>query len=231
MTDLQPMPALTADQLAALREDIAENGIRVPVVVDQHDRVLDGHNRRAIADELGIECPTITQIVADDDEAWSVAVTLNCARRHLTSEQKRTIISEELRRRPDDSDRAIARRVGCDHKTVGVVRRAGEGGEIPHAAPTMSRAEAEERTKQTREALDKFFYSLVDAAIAMRRDGLSISQTVAEVERFRRELYRDCRTKFPLNDDVSSAWEEVTDQRFDAVVEMLLEAEIEAVGS
>lgn len=229
MTDFQPMPPLSDEQYAALRDSIAAEGVTVPVVLDQHGRILDGHNRAEIAAALGINYPTVVRRVADDDAAWRVAVELNCARRHLTSEQKRAIIAEELRRCPDDSDRAIAKRVGCDHKTVGAVRRS-QGGEIPQP-PKMDRAEAEERTRQTRDALDKFFYSLVDAAIAMRRDGLSISQTVAEVERFRRELYRECRTKFPLNDDVSAAWEEITDQRFDAVVEMLLEAEIEAVGS
>lgn len=229
MTDFQPMPALSVEQFAALRDDIAENGIRVPVVVDQHGRVLDGHNRMAIATELGIECPTITQTVSDDDEAWSVAVTLNCARRHLTSEQKRAIIAEELLRCPDDSDRAIARRVGCDHKTVGAVRRTTAGGEIPHRTQ-MDRAAAEKSTQQAREALDKFFRSLVDAAIEMRRGGFTVAQVVSELERLRRELYRESRSRFPVDAEIDRFWEEITDQRFDAVVEMLIEAEQEVIS-
>lgn len=129
---LQPMPDLTPEQYDALRVDIAAHGILVPVVVDQHGRVLDGHNRRRIADELGVECPTVVQQVADDSEALDLAVALNCARRHLTREQVREVIAAEIARRPDDSDRAIARRVGCDHKTVAAVRRGGPSGEIPH---------------------------------------------------------------------------------------------------
>lgn len=132
--EFQPMPDLTDDQLDALRADIAKNGIIVPVVVDQHGRVLDGHNRRAIAAELGIDCPVEIRHVGDDDEAADLALALNCARRHLTQEQRRELIRNELVRRPEDSDRAIGRRVGCDHKTVGAVRRA-QGGEIPHPAP------------------------------------------------------------------------------------------------
>jgi ParB-like chromosome segregation protein Spo0J len=60
----QPMPDLTPGQYDALRDDIARNGVLVPVVVDQHGRILDGHNRKRIADELGVECPTATHKVS-----------------------------------------------------------------------------------------------------------------------------------------------------------------------
>jgi len=125
---IQPMPELSPDQLDALKADIMKNGIRVPVVKDQHGRVIDGHNRAAIADELGIHVPVEIITIADDEAAYETALTLNCARRHLTREQIRALIGTEIQRRPGDSDRAIARRIGCDHKTVGSVR----GGEIPH---------------------------------------------------------------------------------------------------
>ncbi len=118
---LQPMPELTAEQYDALKDDIGLRGVIVPVVHDQHGRVVDGHNRTAIADELGIDCPVET-ITVTDDEAADLAVTLNCARRHLSREQTRHVIAGEIARRPDDSDRAIARRVGCSPSTVGAVR-------------------------------------------------------------------------------------------------------------
>lgn len=133
-THFQPMPDLTAEQLDALEADIRARGVLVPIVVDQHGRIIDGNNRAAIAAKLGIDCPREVREVADDDEAHDLALTLNCARRHLTSEQKRTLIAAELERRPQDSNRAIARRVGCDHKTVAAVRR---GGEIPQASTTV----------------------------------------------------------------------------------------------
>jgi hypothetical protein len=127
----QPMPELTPDEYAALRDDIAARGILVSVVVDQHGRLIDGHHRRRVCDELGVDCPTTVRHVADDNEALDIAVAVNAARRHLTREQKRDLIRSEIARRPDDSDRTIARRVGCDHKTVGAVRRELRG-EIPH---------------------------------------------------------------------------------------------------
>src|SRR4051812_43707008 len=53
----QPMPALTTEEYDALKTDIAARGVLVPVVVDQHGRLLDGHHRRQAAIELGIDCP------------------------------------------------------------------------------------------------------------------------------------------------------------------------------
>jgi hypothetical protein len=131
-TDLfQVMPALTDSEYDALRENIANNGVLVPVVVDQHGRVLDGHHRRDIAHDLGIEVPTETVVVDDDDHARQVARTLNLARRHLTRRQKRDLIAAELTSDPSRSNREIGRLLGVDHKTVGSVRRE-LAGEIPH---------------------------------------------------------------------------------------------------
>ncbi len=122
----QPMPELSAEQYDALKVDIVARGIVVPIVVDQHGRILDGHNRVRISEELAIECPREIHHVADDDEAADLAVTLNCARRHLSREQTRQVIAGEIARRPGDSDRAIARRVGCSPSTVGAVRNPAE---------------------------------------------------------------------------------------------------------
>jgi hypothetical protein len=119
---IQPMPELDPEQLATLRADIEANGVLVPVVIDQHGRIIDGNNRAAIAAELGMDYPTTTITVEDDQDAYDRAIGLNCARRHLNREQRRTLIHSEIRRRPDDSDRAIAKRIGTSASTVGAVR-------------------------------------------------------------------------------------------------------------
>lgn len=136
----QPMPELSEEQAEALRDDITKNGILVPITVDQHGRIIDGNNRFAIAAELGIECPRRVVNVDDDDHGHDLAVTLNCARRHLTQEQKRSLIRSELVRRWSDSDRAVSRRIGCSPTTVGAVRA-----EIVD--------EAERRTRQVQDKL------------------------------------------------------------------------------
>lgn len=119
---IQPMPDLAPEQFDALRSDIEANGVLVPVIKDQHGRILDGNNRSAIAAELGIDYPVTVVEVADDADAWDKAVTLNCSRRHMTREQVRAVVAAEIVRRPEDSDRAIAKRVGCSPSTVGTVR-------------------------------------------------------------------------------------------------------------
>ena len=118
----------------------------MPITVDQHGRVVDGNNRAAIAAELGIDCPRVVVEVADDDAAIDMALTLNCARRHLTQEQKRQLIRAELSRRADDSDRAIARRVGCSPSTVGAVRKDEEGVSNLDSRSPVTREEAEQVT-------------------------------------------------------------------------------------
>ena len=102
---IQPMPELDPEQYDALVADIVANGVLVPVVKDQHGRILDGNNRAKIAEQLGIDYPVKIVEVADDLDAWDKAVGLNCARRHLNREQKRELITAELMRRPDQSDR------------------------------------------------------------------------------------------------------------------------------
>ncbi len=131
MSDYQVMPPLSAEEYAALEAEIAEHGVLVPIVTDQHGNLIDGHHRKQIADRLGLEYRVDVVNVADQDEARSLARIYNLARRHLTREQKRQLIADEITAHPSRSDREIGRLMGCDHKTVGAVRRELRG-EIPH---------------------------------------------------------------------------------------------------
>jgi hypothetical protein len=133
----QLMPQLTAEEYAALRDDITENGVLVPVVKDQYGNILDGHHRVQVAEDLGITYRVDVAEVRDEEHARSLARRYNLARRHLSREQKRQLIAAEITANPDDSDRAIGRRLCCDHKTVGSVRRE-LSGEIPHPSLTAA---------------------------------------------------------------------------------------------
>jgi ParB-like chromosome segregation protein Spo0J len=119
----QVMPPLSAEEYAALRADIAERGVLVPVVRDQHGNLLDGHHRVQVAEELGIDYRVDVVQVHDDGQARTLARTYNLSRRHLSRAQKRQLIADEITANPDRSDRDIGRLFGCDHKTVGSVRR------------------------------------------------------------------------------------------------------------
>ncbi|HKX71384.1 MAG TPA: ParB N-terminal domain-containing protein [Acidimicrobiales bacterium] len=116
MDELQIMPDLDGAALAALRASIKRHGVLVPVVMDQHDRVIDGHHRQRIAEELGIEYHVDVIRVADDDDAVELAGTLNLARRHLNADQRRALASDL--RVAGHSLRAIGRALGVDDKTV-----------------------------------------------------------------------------------------------------------------
>jgi hypothetical protein len=175
MSVFQPMPELSAEQHDALKADIVLRGIVVPIVVDQHGRILDGHNRVRISEDLGIECPREIHHVADDDEAADLAVTLNCARRHLSREQTRQVIAGEIARRPDDSDRAIARRVGCDHKTVGSVR-----GEVPQSTVSKLDTDAADDARELLDQIDvhlrDMFGCIVDEIYRARSNKISAAE-------------------------------------------------------
>lgn len=118
----QVMPPLSDDEYAALRDDIAAHGVRVPVDVDQHGRILDGHHRARVCAELGIEVPTRVVEVADDAAAREHAYATNTARRHLTRDQRRSVVVRSLLADPGLSDRAHAARCGVSPTTVGNVR-------------------------------------------------------------------------------------------------------------
>ncbi len=150
----QVMPPLSDDELARSRPTSRSAASSSPVVVDQHGRLLYGHHRHAIAARLGIECPTEVRHVADDEDARATALALNLTRRHLSREQRRELIAKEIAAKPDDSDRAIARRFGCSPSTVGAVRRGLSNLDTDESATEpMTRAEALEATFQSRQAL------------------------------------------------------------------------------
>lgn len=110
------MPALDDATEAALRASIAANGILVPVIRDQYDRILDGHHRARIAGDLAISYPTERITVADDAQAVELARTLNLDRRHLTPAVRR-VLARDLAAQ-GHSTRAIAGALGVSKGTV-----------------------------------------------------------------------------------------------------------------
>jgi site-specific DNA-methyltransferase (adenine-specific) len=97
----------------ALRASIERFGVLVPVVRDQHGRIIDGHHRARIADEVGVKYRIDMVTVSGEDEAAEIARTLNADRRHLDEEQRREIAAEL--RRQGHSYRAIGGALGVSH--------------------------------------------------------------------------------------------------------------------
>jgi N6-adenosine-specific RNA methylase IME4 len=82
-------PMLSSDTLAMLSADIAEHGIREPVMLYQ-GKVLDGRNRCLAANDIGIDVPT-RDFVGDDAAALAFVISTNLHRRHLTESQRASI--------------------------------------------------------------------------------------------------------------------------------------------
>ncbi len=127
----QTMPPLTAEERAQLEASILANGVQVPVLVDEHDVPIDGHNRLAIAQSHGLECPRIVRAGLTEREKIELSISLNIDRRHLTREQKRELIATSIAAAPELTDREHARRTGASPSTVGAVRsKLEESGEV-----------------------------------------------------------------------------------------------------
>ena len=135
----QLLPALTEDEYEGLKADIAERGVQVPVILDEHGAVIDGHHRIRACQELGItDYPREVRAGLSDDEKAALALALNVHRRQLSREQRRELVGEL--RRMGWSTRRIAEAVGVDHKTVANdLRRIGENSPPAPAATITGR--------------------------------------------------------------------------------------------
>src|SRR4051794_33321260 len=51
----QPLPDLSPDEFELLKQDVAEHGIQIPVIQDEHGNTLDGHQRERAAIELQLK--------------------------------------------------------------------------------------------------------------------------------------------------------------------------------
>jgi ParB-like chromosome segregation protein Spo0J len=119
----QLLPELPREQFQALKADIAERGVIVAVLVDEFGAILDGHNRARACRELGInDYPVEVRSGLTEAEKRALARNLNALRRHLTREQVRSLIADQLRDTPEWSNRRVAGGLGVDDKTVASVR-------------------------------------------------------------------------------------------------------------
>lgn len=134
MTDVlwpyQVMPPLAEEEFVALKAAILDwGGVRDAVVLTPEGDILDGHHRVRAWAELRAEghalppYPTVARTeLAGEAEKRTAARTLNLTRRHVTAEQKRAIVAEQLRDTPRRANRWIASDLGAHHRTVISVR-------------------------------------------------------------------------------------------------------------
>jgi hypothetical protein len=117
--DLFPM--MTAAELDALAADIAENGLRQPVVLYQ-GAVLDGRNRLLACEKARVE-PTFTEHQGDDASALALVISLNVQRRDLTAAQRAIVAARAM---PTFERLAEQRQTSGKKLTKGETRRAAD---------------------------------------------------------------------------------------------------------
>lgn len=88
----QLLPGLKPAEIEALRESIRRDGVIVPVVVRSNGDMIDGHHRRQLADELGVDYPTKV-VDIDDETADRWRLILNLARRQLENWERLDILA------------------------------------------------------------------------------------------------------------------------------------------
>jgi hypothetical protein len=81
----QLFPMMTDDELHDLAEDIKENGLLHPIVLDGDGVLIDGRNRLRACEIAGVE-PTYQSLNGHDARAFIVSA--NLARRNLTKGQQ-----------------------------------------------------------------------------------------------------------------------------------------------
>lgn len=141
---------LTPEHVDALAQSMRDFGYRpeFPILVDQHERILDGRHRKAAARKAGIPEPLPTRkvTVASDEEAVGLAILVNVQRgwtqaergridrilqaagltmegfgRALGTAAKRELVKAALLENPELSHRKIAERLGVSPTFVGNV--------------------------------------------------------------------------------------------------------------
>jgi hypothetical protein len=141
---------LTPGHVDALAQSMRDFGYRpeFPILVDQHERILDGRHRKAAARKAGVPEPLPTRkvTVASDEEAVGLAILVNVQRgwtqaergridrilqaagltmesfgRALGTAAKRELVKTSLLENPELSHRKIAERLGVSHPFVNSV--------------------------------------------------------------------------------------------------------------
>ncbi len=79
----QLLPPLRPEEASTLEADIRKRGILIPVEIDEDGYILDGHQRAAIAQRLGLPCPTLQRRFGSEQEKREHIIQMNLARRHL----------------------------------------------------------------------------------------------------------------------------------------------------
>src|SRR5919202_2457545 len=82
------VPPLSAEEYESLKQSIEQNGLWVPIVVNNEGVILDGHHRFKACQDLAIEPKTITKDFPDKQNEQMFVIDSNLRRRPLNHYQR-----------------------------------------------------------------------------------------------------------------------------------------------
>lgn len=88
-------PMCSEAELQTLADDIKQNGLRQPIVIDEEEKILDGRNRAAACKIAGVE-PTYEPFAGNDEQKVAYVVSVNLHRRHLKTSQRASVAAKLL---------------------------------------------------------------------------------------------------------------------------------------
>jgi N6-adenosine-specific RNA methylase IME4/ParB-like chromosome segregation protein Spo0J len=126
------VPAMGRAEYEALRADVAERGLLVPLEITPAGVVLDGQQRLRAARELGLERLPVRVVAPEDELGYMLRAAL--LRRHLSQSQRAALALELL---PVDELRAQGRK-----RQRANLRQRAEGATLPPRGKTRDRLAA-----------------------------------------------------------------------------------------
>lgn len=132
---------LTPIEYEALRNDIAENGVLVPIEIDENGDILDGHHRIKAWGELkaeGVKLPDYPRIIRaglTEEQKRNHARKLNVLRRHMGKDEREQMMVDM--RKDGMSVRKIAEATGVGKSTVQRVIESGVPFGTPDGMPKL----------------------------------------------------------------------------------------------
>ena len=100
-------PDIGAKEFEELKADIAAHGIKIPILVNKKkDTILDGRNRIMAAHALGLKDSEVPIEVfnGSDEEVVHEIISRNIMRRHLTDDQRVSIVAKLRTQLAKDAD-------------------------------------------------------------------------------------------------------------------------------
>lgn len=87
------VPTVSPEQYEIIKADVKANGFRKPSLVNQKGQVVDGHTRKQIAEELGIDLLIERRDLTPSEEMQHLVLD-NLCRRHLTDSQRAAMLTD-----------------------------------------------------------------------------------------------------------------------------------------